>query len=1068
MKITTAILLCFLAYNNCAFSQNPQMPAKMPPGMTPEQIKQMMPPGLTPEQIKKMMPPGVQMPAEMMKAMGLSEQGDQEDKGEATGYTPETLVPMLPVQQYSYNPEPSPRTDYSPFGSGRNAAQRRAALIAVEAELNAMPLILPQPESTPTIKFMLGMASELNKNARQKFSPDDLADYSRIVTWIPRFDGEKSDPASAKRLSIAVAMATNNLPRPYFNMAVGCAVFALDPASSVATNNMASAILSAGEMICEKNPTPGALAVYRRDAEAGYLYAIWQSMVKNEWSEESLTPVINLGNLCIDLGKMEEARSLFMVARKIKPESWDAALGLAGYFIATGKKDKALAILEDEKLDKPMNTGIPVKASESLEKSEEFADLPVEAPESKFEQGINIMASEPVLTSADFVTQLDQSERNKMRYFIEHLPPMGSYAAPKINKLTQYASLKAICGPQGISALTDFQQMLAVFSLGSFAATSNQQLDWLASMGLKIDPGVDMNDVARNPAKYMDKNMDPNVKISGMEEFLSNMQNLGKEANKAKLDLATGKTASIVAIAGKIDPLHNILLMNPDDYADPMNIIMQKMNYTVYQRKNHLYNGYLYSLNKKTYSQVSEIIGQCNRKMEDLAKIRDAEMEEFVKKREAAQEQANSAGSTFQSAEWELMEHNIHVKFFNAANNVQETGFGSATNVVSTAYMKRFKPNVEAYYYDVIRHIALISDPVVRKQKDADLHNSMNQALTWFLQTILTAHGSFKYYDEWDCGCNLEELLAAREAEEKEMEAEENARVMRNKNAKAVFDSGEIPPSSQLFKRLDEYVDEYNLGLLKVRASCARTTIEVNTDWLSKPPFNVPVSFNYKSTTSEFTGATTRNGGVEVGYKAKVGSGEVKANLNLSVSVSTDGNGVVKDYSVTGGATAGVSVGGFNASVGGNVRVSGNQGGVTDFSAGANANVSSSSGSTTVSGSASASYGSGGMEYSANANFQTGYGSTTVSGGAAVSYDSRGLDSDFSAKVSQDFKTDSGTEGNLAFEASTKRGSSISGKVEQTIKPAEDAAKRIEDETGMKVNPDFYKKELWSGVYKIN
>jgi hypothetical protein len=1047
MKIAT-VFLCVLASSICAFSQNvPRMPSNMPPGLTPEQIKQMMPPGLTPEQMKKMLPPGVQMPAEMMKVMGLSEQGEHGDHGEhggheeSTGYTPETLVPIPPVQQYAYNPEPSPRTDYSPFGSGRNEAARLAALIAVEAELNAMPLILPQPESTPSRKFMLGMASELNKTARQKFSPDDLNDYARLVTWVPAFDGERPDPAAAKKFSIAVAMATNNLPRPYFNIAAGCAVFALDPGSSVAANNMASAILSGGEMICEKNPTPEALAIYRRDAEAGYLYAIWQSMKDGEWSEESLTPVINLGNLCIDLGKLEEARSLFMVARRIKPESWDAALGLAGYFIAAGNKDKALAILEDDNLDKPMNTGIPVKASKSLEKSEEFADLPVEAPESKFEEGIKIMAAEPVLTSADFVTQLDQSERNKMRYFIEHLPPLGSYAAPKINKLTQYASLQAICGPQGVSALKDFTEMLAVFSLGSFAATSNQQLDWLASMGLKIDPGVDMNDVARNPAKYMDKDLDPNVQVSGMEEFLANMKELGKEANKAQLDLATGKTASIVAIAGKIDPFHNILLLNPDDYADPMNIIMQKMNYTVYQRKNHLYYGYLYSLNKKTYSQISEIIGQSNRKMEDLAKLRDAEMEEFVKRREAAQEQANATGSNFQSAEWAMMEHNIHVKFFNAANNVQETGFGSATNVVSTAYMKRFKPNVEAYYYDVIRHIALISDPDVRKQKDADLQNSMNQALTWFLQTVLTAHGSFKYYDEWDCGCSLEELLAAREAEQNEMEAEENARIMRNKTAKAVFDSGEIPPSSQLYKRLDEYVDVYHLGLIKVRASCARTTIEVNTEWLSKPPFSVPVSFNYTSTTSEFTGATTRNGGVKVGI-TDIGPAKASANLNLSVSLSTDGNGAVRDYSVTAGATAGVKVGNYNVSAGANVSVTGNQNGITDYNIGGN-----------VSGSAS-------------------YGKTTVSGGASGSYGSKGADSDFSSKVSQDFKNGVGTSGSASFEASSTRGCSVSGKIDQTINPAgvqvqEDAAKQVTKESGLKLNTDFHKKELWSGVFKL-
>lgn len=1013
----------------------------------PGKVPTTMPPGFNMEQIKKMLPPGATIPPEMVKAMeqAAAQAGqdgqDGEEGDEQQGYTPETLVPIPPAPQYTYNPEPSGSFDYSPFGSGRDEGARRVALIAVETELNAKQLLLPDPNSVPSREYMLGMASEMNRVAKQKFLPADLSDYTAIVNWVPQFNGKNTDKIRAKQLSLPVALGTNNFPRPYYNTAVATAVFSLDPDSPVAAGNMGSAILSGGEMICEKTPSKEALAPYRRDAESAWLYAIKQSMKDDQWSEASLIPVINLGNLLIDLGKLEEARSMFMVARKIKPESWDAALGLAAYFMAQNQKDKALAILEDDNLDRPLGPGLPVKASKSLEKSEEFSDLPVEAPEAKFEKGIEIMAAEPVLTSADFISQLDQSERNKMRYFIEHLPAAGSYEAPPIKKLTQYSTLKVMSGPQGMSALADFSEMLGVFALGSFASTTNEQLDWLAGMGLKIDPGVDMNDVARNPQKYMDKDLDPDVRIEGMEEFLANVKQMGMDANKAKLDLATGNVSSSIAIAGKIDPMHLILQMDPDDYADPMNIVTQKMNYTVYQRKNHLYTGYLYKLNKKTFDQVTEIIAQANRKMEDLSKIRDAEMDEFEQRKKAAKAQAEATGSTFQQAEWDLIEHNIHVKFFHAANNVQETGFGSATNVVSTTYMQRFKPNVEAYYYDVIRHIAMISDPDVRQKKDADLRNSINQALTWYLNTVMAAHGSFRYYDDWDCGCSLEELLAAREAEQKAMEEEENARIARNKAAKAVFDSGELPESSQLFKRLDSYVDEYNLGLVKVRSSCARTTVEVNTDWLSKA-FNLPASFSYKSTTSEFTGASTATAGLKVGIEKKVGEANVNANVNLSVSVSSDGNGVVKDYSVTGGASAGVSVNGYSVSGGGQATISGNQNGVQDYSV------------------------------TANVNSSVKYGQTTVSGGSSVTVGSKGVDSDFSSKVTQDFKNGVGTDGSASFEASTKRGCSVSGKVNQTINPAGAQVQKSEVEktnkaTGLKLNTDFYKKELWSGKFEL-
>lgn len=982
------------------------------------------------EMMKQYMPPGTKLPDEVSNMM------NQQQNSGTDGDLPSTLeplVPIQPVQEYSYSSESTAGLiDYSPFGSGRSESERKMALMNVETELEKLPLILPSIESIPTTDFMLQMAEQWNKTSKQKFLPDDLSDYSKTVIWIPRFDGILTNPKQAKENSMLVALATNNKPAPYFNIAFASAVFSLDPKSSFASNNLASAILSGGELITEKNPANSALAPYRRDAEFGYLYAIFHSMKDSVWSEEILTPAINLGNLCIDLGKLDEARSLFMVARKIKPESWDAALGLAAYFLALNQRDKALAILEDDNLDKPVKYSLGVKAKKSLEKSEPFADLPPESPYEKYEEGINIMSQEPILTSADYITQLDQSERNKMRYFIEHLPVQGSYSAPKINKLTQYASLQAISSPQGVSALNDFAEMLGVFTLGSYASVSNQQMEWLEKMGMKVEiTGVDMDDVAKHPEKYAGKDMKAKAKVTGKEEFMRNIESIKKDAQKVKLELAAGKTEGLTKIVSRIDSIHAILLMNPDDYADPMNIIMQKMNYTVYQRKNHLYRGYLYSLNKKTYNQITEIITQTQRKLADLSKICNAEIEELDKKKEA---------KMISESTWKLQVHAVHMKYFNASNNYQSTAFGSATNVVSSIYMNNFKPTVEKFYYDVFRHIALISDPEVRDQKNADLKNSINQVLTWYLQTVLMAHGSFKYSDDWDCGCSIEELEAARTTEREEMDKAEDERIAKNKNAKAVFDSGEIPESSPLFKRLDAYVDEYNFILVKVRASCARTVVEANTDFL---PNNLPFNFHYKSTESENTGAITRSGGIKAGLEKSIGegAGKVSANLNMDVSVSSDGNGVVKDYSVTGGASAGVKVGNFNAEVGLNGTMT-SKNGVTDYSATATGKV----------------------------NTSVKYGNTTVSGGAEFSYSSKnGLDTDFSAGVKQDMKNEYGGSGKFEMNASTKRGCSMSGKIEQTLDPAKKVMDKVNDyagEKGLEAPSDFVTKSLWNGKYE--
>lgn len=1018
-----AVVLYFLLFSAMIVSAQNQgkIPVNLPPGYL--------------ETLKKSMPPGVQLPPEMMKMLQRAE--SQQSGTEPSMPLPQPLIPMQPVQEMS-NPGgggASAQFDYSPFGSGRNEAQRELAVLAVEKELNDKPLLLPLPESAPTKEYMLNMAAEQHKLAKQKFKPADLTEYSRLVTWVPRFDGSLVNKDMAAKYSMAVALSTNNNPFPYFNIALACATYSLDPENPVQANNLASAIISGGELVTEKNPTTESLAPYRRDAESGFLFAISHSLKNDEWSEATLTPAINLGNLCIDLKRLEEARSLFTVARKIKPESWDAALGLAAYFMALNQKDKALAILEDDRLDKPQKEGIPIKKNKALEKSEPFADLPPESPEEKYEEGINIMAQEPVMTSADFIAQLDQSERNKMRYFIEHLPVKGSFLAPPIKKLTQYSTLKAISGPQGISALLEFQQMFGIYALGRYASTTNQQLEWLSKFGLKIDPGVDIDDVARHPEKYADKDMNLDPKITGMGEFMANMQKMKKEAQSARLDLATGKTESITKLASKIDNIHAILLINPEDYADPMNVVMQKMNYTVYQRKNHLYQGYLYALTKKTYRQVSETIEQCNRKITELSKFREAEMEQYEAARKAAEKQAQDGGYEFNDAEWDMRRHNIHVKFLNAFNGIEEPGFGSATNVASVAYIQKIKPAVENYYYDVFRHIALISDPEVRDQKNADMKNSIYSALTMALQTVQMAYGSFSYSDDWDCECNLEELLAAREAEQKANEEEENARIERNKAAKAVFDSGEIPESSPLFKKLDAYVDEYNFGLVKVRASCARTTLEANTDFL---PNNLPFKFKYSSSESEFTGAITRNAGIKVGVEKEFSkTTSASANLNLDISVSSDGNGNVKNYSVTGGADVGVKVGNFSANVGAQAS---NNNGVTDYSV------------------------------SGNVKASVKYADTKVSGGASASYSlSKGLDTDFSAGVSRDWKNEIGTSASVKAEVSTKRGCSLSHKVEQTLTPvkkAVDSANKAIEDSGLEIPSDFLTKELWSGKYE--
>jgi hypothetical protein len=1012
----TTILCFFMALVIVnTFSQT--QPNGLPPGLPPGYL----------DQIKKMLPPGTKLPSE------LTSPGQTEET-----VTLKPLIELPPEQEPQITPAPEYQTGNFPYNSGRNEAQRKAALFAVNDELQKKPFMLPTPESRPSQEYMLKMALERSKAARQKFNPAELSDYTKIVTWIPKFDGKNSYLLDAKKYSLIVSLATNFAPKPHFIIALAAAVFEIDPASVSGANNFASAIITAGELL-QKTPAENkSMAIYQKDAESAYLYAIYASVREGNWTADSFTPAINMGNLCIDLGKYEEARSLFMVARLLKPASWDAALGLAAYFHAIKQPDKALAILEDDNLDRPMEQLLAVKSAKELKKTEKYAQLPLGSPEEVYKEGIDMIASEPILTSADFLAQFDQSERNKMRYFIEHLPETGSFSAPTISKLTQYSTVKAISGPQGISALSDFSERYGRFEFSSVTNTVKQQMEWLSKMGLKIDSGVNLDDVVKHPEKYGDRQLGKgkNIKVSGMSEFMKNIQEMKKQAESGQRDLAAGKTASTMALASRIDPYFTILGIDPEEYADPMNVMMQKHNFSVYNRKTNLYNGYLYSVCKKTKEQIDEITKQAQRKYAEMNERSAPEYKAFA-------DQMHAEGIkdiSMAPVEWKLRLHKIHMKYLPESNNIVETCYGSATNVASTAYVNRIKPMAEAYYYDVIRHVALISDTDVRDQKEALLRTTINSYLSKGLYTVLIAFSSGSYSDDWDCDCDIEALLKEREAEQAAKDEEENARIARNKNAKMIFDKKDIPESTQLWKKLDSYADITNYGFFKVRSSCARTTIILDTDKFPVYVPDFPRIFG-TATTNEFTGETKVNGSTGFSAEKKFNGGSAKVNLDIKGGFTMDANNVIRDWFVTPSGKAELKVGNTTATVDGQVTI-GPQG-VKDYSVTGDINTS------------------------------VKYGETTVKGGAKITISNGKVDTDFSAGIDQDFKTEVGGEANVAFEASTKRGCSLSGKVEQNFKTTQEfvdnsgLTQRAEDAGIPLPKLDSYKKKtLWSGKFE--
>lgn len=835
---------------------------------------------------------------------------------------------------YEFTPEAGARSDAgSSFGFSDPAEVD--ALLAGAKEASAASFT---DAGTTSRDDSLALALRYFSVAFLNMNPFERAEFSGLLPGIDSFTAIAPNVALAASLSMASATAVMYTDTPNFFLSLASAVFALAPQDANAADTFASAIVTSGE----RSPETADMEALRSDAASMYRYSIARSLSAGLFTGASELPLANLGNLLVDMGRIEEARSIFLALRRLNPRSWDAAEGLAACFIAENQPENARKVLQDPRLAAPAVVGAARTSAKQLSDTDAAAQLPIDAPDSAHESAIAQLKSQDILTSADFVAGLDQSERNKIKYFVENLPIQGSYAAPPITMISQFSTLRAISAPPGVSALRDFAEAFGRYSVRAGVSMATQQINMASILGLQIDPGVDLADVAAHPEKY--ENAEPNVTISGMSDFMANIQNMAQMAQTAQTDLAAGRTGSTLALASKSDPGFTILRIDPNTYADPFNIVIQKHNFVVFYRKMNAYNGYLYSVNKRTDATLKDIIDQTRTKMEAIAAREQADLDQYDREIK----QAENAGENTDTAKWKLRLHAIHTKYFHEYNAVSDIAWSQATSIASTAYLQKIKPTAESMYYDVLRHVALISDPSVRDSKDIALKASIDRAVMWGLQNVFVAYSSSHYAEDWDCDCDIQGIQAQYEAEQAQLEADENARLQKSMAEKKRFDSGEIPESSPLFQKLDAYGTDLNIPFipfLSGRVSCARTVVRLKADF--PVPGAPSLSLNYMS--NAFTGASTYGGGVSAGIGSEVNGVNVGARLSLSASVTTDGNGVVSDYSLTGGAQVGVSGSYGEAGVSGEMTFG--PGGVTDsdFGASAKTDLSTAFGGATVS-----------------------------------------------------------------------------------------------------------------------
>ena len=758
-------------------------------------------------------------------------------------------------------------------------------------------------QRAPDRAAVLGLARTYFEKASRQIEPDLLPEFARLVDWPVRFDGTGANPAKASDFTNNVAFLVGYTDARNFYLACAAAGFTLDPANATGAGNFGAAIVSYGEDAIGAAPDgaqkDGQLKPYRDDAIAVYLYAL--SLGRATGTDVAgasvqgggaVTLLVNLGNLYLDTGAPENARAEFESALKIQPQSWPAHQGMAAYYLAVGRRDLA----EKELKKRECWPASIRKVAETADKTDEKAAPPVAESDSEDEMAAKLaqLAKVEPVTTADFIEELDQSEANKLRYFVRNLALEVTYTAPDIKDFMQYGSLEAFCQPHARAA---FEQWVMRFKSQTMiplaVKQATMQVEYLKSLGIEVE-GLDMADLAQHPDKYS-HGKQPKFKVKGVDEFKAKMQAMAQQMKNGAAKGQVGQTAGLPAVDDAVHTATTILTVNPYNYANPADIFVQKYNMVLLNRKMLGYKLYLRTVLKRFGADLDDLQRHAEGEVSKLQLERVAAVEKVEDDAAAAHHQADL-----------LALHRVHETYDPQINQVTSQEWLKATEMANAEYLRRLKPNLEAMYADCMRHIMLISDPDVRTAQENDLVASLLAFVNETMTDVMKAYAG-KYIEPWACGCNIEELEQARVKEQQEY-LDEVAKAQQAANrARRDLKEGVIPETSALYKKIDSYSAVFKVLFVEAKIGTLKSSLKFvvtgKTETGEKAGGSLEIGRDHQRQT------TTVTGGVEASQKVGGDQASITGKVWSNAVLTVDDEWRVRDWDVAGGASLTGSVG---------------------------------------------------------------------------------------------------------------------------------------------------------------
>jgi tetratricopeptide (TPR) repeat protein len=758
----------------------------------------------------------------------------------------------------------------------------------------------------------LGLARKYYGRTSPQIENDLRAQFSRFVNWPVNFDGKSPDPARASDLTNEIAVLVSCCDARNFYLASAAAGFSLDPANSTAAGNLGAAIRTYGEDSLEAMPTSPEktrqLKPFRDDAIALYRYALSLNFTPAFANEANALPLlVNLGNLYLDSGLPENARAAFQKVLDTSPKSWPAHEGMAAYYLAIGRRDLA----EKEMQHQEYFPGSIRKAAEEEKKTEEAVAPTVTPDDDEDEMAAKLARLQKLepATMADFIEEIDQSEANKLRYFVNHLAAEVTYQAPDIHDILQYSSLDKFSEPEPRAIFDALVERWQTHHLASLAARqAATQLEALKSLGMTVELNVDLEDVARNPEKY--KDADIKAKVSGDENLAALLPQLENLEAQAKRERPDGKLDAVMQVDQLVQGGLSAFALDPGKYANPVDVFIQKFNMAQLDKKLLAYQSYV-----RTVSEKLRLANQ------DTAKRVQRETPFVEKGMKAALKQVEEQASAAKWTEDQTMSarHHVHEMFYPQLNQIASRAWLEATEFANAQYLRKLKPNLEAMYRDCFRHVMLISDPVVRRRKESELSAALSAGISLSMTYVVQAYDIAHYTEPWSCDCSIDELQEAREREQQAFDDAVEQQRQLNKVARKEFKEGGIPETSGLYKKLDAYSETFSIPpFVEGKIGIVKSSLKFKIP-LKDKAHGAEAEVNLEISADHMRNKTTVTGGLEASEKIEAGDGHVgvEAKVWTKAVVTVDSDSLaVKDWDALGGASLTGSVTTGDTSVG--------------------------------------------------------------------------------------------------------------------------------------------------------